>query len=177
MFKIVSPASGLGFRFGGTKTMKKLLQTVDSFGPTILRLVLGGVMLMHGLQKTTGNFGGQGFEGTMKMFTETMKIPYALAMAAIVTESVGSACLILGFLTRIWAIGMGILISVAAYKVHLANGFFMNWMGNQKGEGFEYHILVLGMSLALLFLGGGKASIDAGLSGPKKEPKSDKFKA
>ena len=124
MFKIVSPASGLGFRFGGTKTMKKLLQTVDSFGPTILRLVLGGVMLMHGLQKTTGNFGGQGFEGTMKMFTETMKIPYALAMAAIVTESVGSACLILGFLTRIWAIGMGILISVAAYKVHLANGFF-----------------------------------------------------
>ena len=53
----------------------------------------------------------------------------------------------------------------------------MNWSGKQNGEGFEYHILVLGMSLALLGLGGGKASIDAALSGPPKEAKSDKIKA
>jgi putative oxidoreductase len=158
--------------------MKKLLRTVDSFGPTILRLVLGGVILMHGLQKTMGLFGGSGFEGTMKMFTENMKIPYGLAMAAIVTESVGSACLILGFLTRIWALGMVILMGIAVYKVHFANGFFMNWMGNQKGEGYEYHILVIGMALALLALGGGKASLDAGMSGSsRREPKSDKIKA
>ena len=134
-------------------------------------------MLIHGLQKTTHYFGGDGFEATLKMFTETMKIPYALAMAAIITESVGSICLILGFLTRFWAAGMAVLISVAAYKVHFANGFFMNWSGKQNGEGFEYHILVLGMSLALLALGGGKASIDAALSGAPKEAKSDKIKA
>jgi len=158
--------------------MKKLLRTIDSFGPTFLRLTLGGVILIHGLQKTTNLFGGHGFAETVKMFTESMKIPYALALAAIITESAGAVCLIIGFLTRIWALGMVILMAVAIYKVHLPNGFFMNWMGNQKGEGIEYHILAIGMGLALMALGGGSASLDAGLSsGSKKEPKSDKFKA
>ena len=49
---------------------------------------------------------------------------------------------------------------VAALKVHVGNGFFMNWYGNQAGEGFEYHILAAGIALALLIAGGGKASVD-----------------
>lgn len=145
--------------------LKKFLQTDDSFAATFLRVALGGVMLMHGLQKTAGIFGGAGFEGTLKAFTSQMHIPYLLALAAIITESLGSICLILGLFTRFWAIGMGILISVAAVKVHLVHGFFMNWSGKQKGEGFEYHILVLAMAVALLFLGGGAFSLDRSLAG------------
>jgi len=158
--------------------MKKLLGTIDSFGPTILRLALGGVLIVHGLQKTAGLFGGQGFNGTMKFFTGALHIPYAFALAAIITESVGSACIILGWLTRFWALGTAIMISVAAYKVHLPNGFFMNWSGKQKGEGFEYHILMVGMAITLVILGAGKASIDAKMAGgkaPKSRP--DKVKA
>jgi putative oxidoreductase len=48
--------------------------------------------------------------------------------------------------------------------VHLPNGFFMNWMGNQKGEGFEYHLLVLAMAAALLLRGAGAFSLDRALS-------------
>ena len=147
--------------------MKKLFRTIDSFGPAWLRLFLGGVILIHGLQKTAGFFGGNGYAATMKFFTETMHIPYGLALAAILTESVGAFCLIIGFLTRIWALGIGILISVAVFKVHAANGFFMNWSGKQKGEGFEYHLLVVGMALALLALGGGRASLDSAFWGGK----------
>jgi len=41
----------------------------------------------------------------------------------------------------------------------------MNWMGDQKGEGFEFHILVVGISLALLLKGGGLFSLDRMLAG------------
>jgi putative oxidoreductase len=158
--------------------MKKLLATIDSYGPTILRIALGGVLIVHGLQKTVGLFGGNGFAGTMKFFTGSLHIPYVFALAAIITESLGSACIILGLLTRFWSLGVAIMISVAAYKVHLPNGFFMNWSGKQKGEGFEYHILMVAMALTLVILGAGRASLDAALAGTKaKKSKSEKVKA
>lgn len=157
-----------------------IFRTVDSWGPTFLRLFLGGVMFPHGAQKMLGWWGGGGWQGTVKAFTENMHIPPALAMAAIITEFVGALCLVLGIFTRIWALGMGILITVAAVKVHMAYGFFMNWYGKQKGEGYEYHLLVLGMSIALLIMGGGKLSIDKMIGGgagkAKKEPRSDRVK-
>ena len=158
--------------------MKKLLATIDSYGPTILRIALGGVLIVHGLQKTVGLCGGNGFAGTMKFFTGSLHIPYVFALAAIITESLGSACIILGLLTRFWSLGVAIMISVAAYKVHLPNGFFMNWSGKQKGEGFEYHILMVAMALTLMVPGAGRASLDAALAGTKaKKSKSEKVKA
>jgi putative oxidoreductase len=117
----------------------------------------------------------------MKHFTQSMHVPVALAMAAIITEFAGSICLALGLLTRVWAIGMGILIAVAAYKVHWVHGWWMNWYGGQKGEGIEFHVLVLGMSIALAFLGGGNLSVDQLLGrgkggGGSKESKPAKVK-
>lgn len=164
--------------------MKGLIfRTIDSWGPVVLRLFLAGVMFPHGAQKVLGWWGGAGWDATVKAFVGGMNIPQPLAIAAIVTEFVGPICLALGLLTRIWSLGMGILIAVAAYKVHLTFGFFMNWYGKQKGEGYEYHLLVLGMSLALLIMGAGKLSVDSMIAGgglksskPKKEPKSDKVK-
>lgn len=163
-----------------------IFRTVDSWGPAFLRVTLGGVMFIHGAQKALGWFGGNGWEGTMKYFVQTMHIPEVLAMAAILTEVAGSLFLILGFLTRFWAAGIGILISVAAWKVHWQHGFFMNWFGNQKGEGYEYHLLILGMSLALICTGAGRMSIDKLIGGtaqgaggggaPKAEKKAGKVK-
>jgi putative oxidoreductase len=46
------------------------------------------------------------------------------------------------------------------FTVHLQFGFFMNWFGNMKGEGFEYHLLVIGILLPLIISGAGKASLD-----------------
>ncbi len=138
----------------------KLINTDDDMAGLILRIMLGVVFLPHGAQKVLGWFGGHGFSGTMGFFTETMGIPAVFAFLAIMAESLGAVALISGFLTRIAAFGIGTVMTVAVFMVHLPHGFFMNWFGNQKGEGFEFHILAIAIALALIVKGGGKWSID-----------------
>jgi putative oxidoreductase len=140
--------------------LKKIVQTNDDTSALILRVLLGVVFLPHGLQKVFGMFGGYGFTGTMGFFTGTLGIPALFAFLAIAAEFLGSLGLITGLFTRIAALGIGVMISVAALMLHVQNGFFMNWFGNQKGEGFEYHILVAAIAAALVIKGGGKWSLD-----------------
>ena len=96
----------------------------------------------------------------MANFTDRMHIPWFFALLAILAESLGSWGLIIGFLTRIAAFGVLCNMIVAILLVHLPNGFFMNWGGKQKGEGFEYHLLAIGICVALMIAGGGKGSVD-----------------
>ena len=138
-----------------------LFKTIDSFGPTLLRLGLALVLFPHGAQKVLGWWGGHGFTGTMGFFTGTMHIPAAFAILAILTEFLGPIALFLGLFTRLAALAIGVHFIVAAILGgHIYNGFFMNWMGNQKGEGFEYHILMVTIALGLLILGAGKCAFD-----------------
>ncbi|HXV20086.1 MAG TPA: DoxX family protein [Desulfuromonadales bacterium] len=140
--------------------LDKLLGTTDDVSSTILRITLGLVIFPHGAQKLLGWFGGYGFAGTMHHFTENMGIPYLFALLAVLAESFGALGLVVGLGTRIAALGVGATIGVAALMVHVPYGFFMNWSGKQAGEGFEYHLLVVGMALALVIRGGGKWSLD-----------------
>lgn len=142
--------------------LSSLVATNDSLAPLFLRLSLGVMALPHGLQKTFGWFGGHGFTGTMGYLTEHVGAPWILALLAILAESVGSVLLLLGFGTRVAALGLGGVMAVAA-SLHLPHGFFMNWFGNQAGEGVEFHLLALGIVAALLVTGGGKWSIDSRL--------------
>ena len=128
------------------KALQLLLKTNDSFAPLIARLTLGLVMFPHGAQKALGWFGGYGFSGTMNFFTQQMHIPAPLAFLAIAAEFAGSIGLILGCFSRIAAFGIATNMVVAILTVHAANGFFMNWFGAQKGEGFEYHLLAIGLA-------------------------------
>ena len=144
--------------------IKKLLKTDNDISTTLLRITLGLVMFPHGAQKVFGWFGGYGFEGTMGFFTGQMGIPAVFAFLAILAEFAGSLGLITGLLTRIAAFGIASVMAVAAITSHLSNGFFMNWYGNQKGEGFEYHLLALGIAIALIIRGGGSYSIDKKIS-------------
>src|SRR5881398_3979970 len=109
--------------------------TGNSTAAAILRLVLGAVFFAHGAQKMLGWFGGFGFSGTMGFFTGAMHIPAPLAFLAIAAEFFGSLGLILGFLTRIAALGIATNMAVAIATVQRAVGFFMNWKGKKKGEG------------------------------------------
>ncbi len=143
---------------------KKLISTSDDLTLTILRVVLGVVFFAHGAQKMLGWFGGYGFSGTMGFFTHQLRIPAALAFLAIVTEFFGGLGLIVGFLTRIPALGIGVEMIAVIFMVHLPNGFFMNWTGAQKGEGFEYHLLTIAIAAVLLLRGGGAYSVDRTLS-------------
>ena len=145
--------------------IKKLLGTDGNFSGTILRVLLGAVMLPHGAQKVLGVFGGAGFKPTLDMFQTAFHIPIYLALAAILAESLGALALIAGFFTRIAALAVTVDMAVAIYLVHWKNGFFMNWMGNQKGEGFEYHILAIAIGLALVIRGGGRWSVDRAIAG------------
>ena len=144
--------------------IRKLLATDDSTATAILRVVLGVIFFAHGAQKMLGWFGGYGFSGTMGFFTGTMHIPAPLAFLAIAAEFFGGLGLILGFLTRIAAFGIAVNMLVAIATVHGAFGFFMNWSGTQKGEGFEYHLLVLAMTAFLMIRGAGAFSADRALT-------------
>src|ERR1700724_3412572 len=139
---------------------RRIYATDDSTATSILRLVLGVVFFAHGAQKLLGWFGGFGFPGTMNLITNMMHIPAPLAFVAIAAEFFGGIGLILGFLTRIAAFGIGVNMLVAIMTVHHTFGFFMNWAGTQKGEGFEFHLLVLAMVAFLMIRGGGAFSID-----------------
>lgn len=127
------------------------------------RLVLGGVMLPHGAQKLLGWFGGYGFSGTMNYFTGVMHLPSVLAFLVIVSEAFGSLALLLGLGTRLAAFGAAATMAGAALSTHVQVGFFMNWFGNQPGEGFEYHLLALALALPLVVRGGGAFALDRGL--------------
>jgi putative oxidoreductase len=139
-----------------------LAATSGSTAATVLRLALGIMILPHGLQKTLGWFGGYGFTGTMGYLTGTVGAPWIFALLAILAESVGGVMLIVGAGTRVAALGVGSVMVIAALQ-HRPNGFFMNWAGNQKGEGIEFHLLALAIAIALLIMGGGKFSVDAAL--------------
>ncbi|MGB2723502.1 MAG: DoxX family protein [Nitrospira sp.] len=123
-------------------------------------MVLGGVIFAHGAQKLLGWFGGNGFDGTMGFFTNVMHLPWIVAFLVIIGESIGSLALIAGLLTRFTAASFIVIMLGAIMTVHLPQGFFMNWFGQQQGEGFEFHLLVIAMSLVLLVVGGGKWSLD-----------------
>ena len=139
---------------------KYLFATPDDPAALVARVALGIVILPHGLQKTLGWFGGAGFDGTMGFFTDSLGIPALLAGLAIAAESLGALALIAGFATRAAAFGVGATMAVAAALVHLEHGFFMNWYGSNTGEGFEFHILAVGLATLLLIKGGGKLSFD-----------------
>jgi putative oxidoreductase len=141
-----------------------LIRTNDDPAALIMRLVLGIVFFPHGAQKVLGWFGGYGASATLDAMTK-QGLPAFLVILIMVAEFAGSIGLILGFLTRLAALGVGCVMLGAILTVHGKMGFFMNWFGNQKGEGYEYHLLALGLVVALLIKGGGLLSVDRALSG------------
>jgi putative oxidoreductase len=144
--------------------MTRFFATDRSVTLLFQRLVLALVMLPHGAQKTLGWFGGHGFEGTMGFFTGTLGLPAALALLVILGESLGALALLAGGFTRLAAFGIAATMVGAVAMAHLANGFFMNWSGQQAGEGFEYHLLALALAVPLVVRGGGLFAVDSWLA-------------
>lgn len=145
--------------------VKKCLSTDSSnWSLLISRLALGIVILPHGMQKALGSYGGYGFEATISFF-QSIGIPTFIGVLVILAEFVGAIGLILGLGTRFMAMSIFITLGGAMFiSGHVANGFFMNWFGNQAGEGMEYFILVLGLAAALMISGGGKFAADTAIS-------------
>jgi putative oxidoreductase len=144
--------------------METLLKTdTQNSMLTVQRALLGAVIFPHGAQKLLGWFGGYGFDGTMQYFTGTLNLPAPLALLVILGESIGALALIAGLGTRIAAFGISAIMLGAVLTTHGSVGFFMNWFGAQAGEGYEYHLLALGLSVPLVVAGGGRYALDTWL--------------
>jgi putative oxidoreductase len=148
--------------------IRKLTVTGNDMATTILRLALGVIFFAHGAQKMLGWFGGYGFTGTMGFFTGALHVPAVFAFLAIAAEFFGGLGLIFGLFTRIASFGIFCNMIVAVALIHRQFGFFMNWTGAQKGEGYEYHLLVLATAAFLMIRGAGAVSVDRLLSSPAK---------
>ena len=140
--------------------MKKIFQTNSDWPGLFLRLTVGIVLFPHGAQKFLGWFGGYGFTGTMQFFTGTVGLPWLVGFLVIMLEFFGSLFLIVGFGSRVLAAAVIMLSVGIIFTSHVQYGFFINWFGNQKGEGYEYFLLLIGLSIALVFNGSGKLSAD-----------------
>jgi putative oxidoreductase len=149
------------------KMPRSLFATQPRFTLLLLRLVLGFLFFVHGAQLVFGWFGGHGLAASINAFTEKMAIPVFLAYLAIFSEFLGGLALIFGFATRIAALSIAVDMIVAVFLVHLPYGLFMNWYGNQKGEGYEYHLLGIAIALTLVIAGGGILSIDRSIAAPR----------
>ena len=143
--------------------LKKLLATDQDRATLLIRLALGVVIFAHGAQKVFGWWGGYGLAGTMGFF-QSIGIPALFGALAIAADFLGSLGVITGLLSRLAAFGILCNMLVATALVHWPNGFFMNWTGQQKGEGFEFHSLAAAMALYVIIKGGGAASADGVLS-------------
>ena len=150
--------------------MNKLLATnSNNWSALTARFALGITIFPHGAQKLLGWFGGYGFNGTMGFLTGQAHLPWIIAFLVILIEFFGALLLIFGFLTRIAAFATLISFLGVLFAIHIHNGFFMNWnMVPNKGEGFEFFILLFGLALIALILGGGKASVDAAIANNSK---------
>jgi putative oxidoreductase len=147
----------------GTNPIKMKTNRLD-YTLLFVRILLAAVVAAHGSQKLFGWFGGFGFEGTMGFFTQTVGLPYVLALGIVLAETLGMIALALGAFSRFFSLSIiGIMLG-AIVTTHGQFGFFMNWFGAQGGEGFEFHLLVIGLSAVIGVHGGGALSVDALLS-------------
>jgi putative oxidoreductase len=129
--------------------------------PLMVRLPLGLIFMAHGSQKLLGLFGGQGLTATFKTFELKLGIPPIFTLLAIIAEFGGGFGVLTGFLTRFSAAGIAAVMMVGIYKIHWANGFFLNTYGIAgRGNGIEFCIALLGMALYLVIAGGGRWCLD-----------------
>ncbi len=142
------------------KFLQTITHTNDHVSGLLLRLTLGIVILPHGLQLLLGWFDGYGFNGSMQYFTGVAGLPWIVAFAVIMLQSAGAVLLLTGTGTRLVALSYIIMFIGMIITAHADYGFFMNWYGHQKGEGYEYHLLVIGLALLLVINGAGKFSFD-----------------
>jgi putative oxidoreductase len=144
---------------------RRLLQTDNDTVTFFMRIALGIVFFAHGAQKMLGWFGGPGPGATIQGFSQGLHIPVFLTIVVMLAEFAGAIMLIIGLVSRVAAFGIFCDMIGAVLLVHHRFGFFMNWSGKQPGEGFEFHILVLALSLAIMIKGSGRWSLDRALVG------------
>jgi putative oxidoreductase len=140
--------------------IRDLFSTNPDWSIAIIRIILGVVFFAHGAQKVFGWFGGPGLKETVHTMHDFLGLPVPLAFAAVATEFLGGVGLILGLLSRVAALGIGVTMLFAIVMVHGRNGLFMDWFGARKNHGYEFHLLAIALVVVLVAKGSGALSLD-----------------
>jgi putative oxidoreductase len=140
--------------------LSDLFSTDADWTQTIVRLILGVVFFAHGAQKLLGWFGGPGLKPTISMMHEHLGLPVPLAFLTVAAEFLCGLGLIVGLLGRVAAVGIAFIMFAAIFMVHARNGLFLNWFGDRKGHGYEYHLLAIALAAVIVARGSGAASLD-----------------
>jgi putative oxidoreductase len=139
-----------------------VLATDNGAAALALRIPIGIIFIAHGAQKLFGWFGGYGLDGTGQFFGSIGLNPgYLMALLAGAAEFFGGLALVFGILVRPAAAALSFAMLVAIFAVHFSKGFFLD-----KG-GYEYALALFAASLALLFSGAGRWSVDRALAGER----------
>jgi putative oxidoreductase len=127
-------------------------------GRALLRVIVGGLFVGHGVQKLFGWFGGPGLEATAQGF-EHLGIRPAKpnAIAAGAAEAGGGALLALGLATPLAGSVLTATMLTAIQRVHLKNG---PWSSD---GGYEYNLVLIAATLAVVEVGPGALSLDGAL--------------
>lgn len=149
-----------------------VLKTNGDWVVAIARIVLGVVLFAHGAQKLLGWYGGPGFANTVQALTTYVKLPKPVAVLVIFTEFFGGLGLIVGCLSRFAAAGI-LCVMVGATATHYSNGLFMNWTGEKKGHGIEYHLLAIALALVVIVEGAGAFSVDRAIYDHQVDNRAD----
>jgi putative oxidoreductase len=137
-----------------------LFSTDSDWTLTMIRIILGVIFFAHGSQKLLGWFGGSGLKETLHTMHEHLGIPMPLALLSVAAEFFGGLGLIVGLLSRIAATGIAVIMLVAIATVHGRYGLFLDWFGNRKGHGYEYHLLAIALAAVIVVKGSGALSLD-----------------
>jgi putative oxidoreductase len=141
------------------KQLPTLFVTNNELSPAVLRLVAGIIFAAYGAQKLFAWFGGYGLAGTGQFFDSIGLSPgYYLALLAGTAEFFGGLALIVGVLVRPAALALAVTMLIAIISVHLENGLFM------ANNGYAFALTLLAMSVALVFSGAGRFSLDQSIS-------------
>ena len=135
---------------------------MPSLGPTVLRIAVGVVFAAHGAQKLFGLGGGGGLSGTAAFFAQLGLVPaYPIAIAIGLIELAGGLLLVAGALTPVVSVLLLATMGVAIWKVHFANGFFLNWTNAPGiGHGYEFNLALTAALVSLMLTGPGAFSVD-----------------
>jgi putative oxidoreductase len=140
--------------------LSDLFSTDPDWTQTIVRLILGVVFFAHGAQKLLGWFGGPGLRSTIGALHQHLGLPVPLAFLTVAAEFLGGLGLIVGLMSRIAAAGIAFIMFAAIFMVHGRYGLFLNWFGDRKGHGYEYHLLAIALAAVIVGRGSGAASLD-----------------
>ena len=140
--------------------LSDLFSTDADWTQTIVRLILGVVFFAHGAQKLLGWYGGPGLKPTISMMHEHLGLPVPIALLTVAAEFLCGLGLIFGLLGRVAAAGIAFIMFAAIFMVHARNGLFLNWFGDRKGHGYEYHLLAIALAAVIVARGSGAASLD-----------------